>query len=394
MKRAIAAIEEELAERLQVFRAEGKLLEAQRLEQRTLYDLEMMQEIGFCSGIENYSRHISGRAAGSAPYTLMDYFPEDFLLLVDESHVTLPQVRGMYNGDRARKDSLVGYGFRLPSAYDNRPLNFTEFEERIGQAIFISATPGTYEAEHSEQTVEQLIRPTGLLDPEISVRPVEGQMDDLWSEINLRAERKERVLVTTLTKKMAEDLTDFLKRGGVRVQYLHSDVDTLERSEIIRDLRLGVYDVLVGINLLREGLDLPEVSLVAILDADKQGFLRSATSLIQTIGRAARHERGTVIMYADEVTDAMYAAISETERRRELQQRYNEEHHIVPRSIQKGIRQMPEVTRTVEPEIAVEPEDTAAMIEALTREMQRAAEELQFERAALLRDRIEELKGK
>ena len=392
MKRAITAIQDELQERLQFFRQEGKLLEAQRLEQRTMYDLEMMQEIGFCSGIENYSRHISGRAEGSAPYTLMDYFPEDFLLLVDESHVTLPQVRGMYNGDRARKDSLVGYGFRLPSAYDNRPLNFEEFEERINQAIFISATPGDYEAEHASQTVEQLIRPTGLLDPQVSVRPIEGQMDDLWSEINIRAERKERVLVTTLTKKMAEDLTDFLKRGGVRVQYLHSDVDTLERAEIIRDLRLGVYDVLVGINLLREGLDLPEVSLVAILDADKQGFLRSATSLIQTIGRAARHEQGTVIMYADEVTEAMYSAISETERRRELQQQYNEAHGIVPKGIQKVIHQTPEITHTVEPELP-EAEDVETMIETLTREMYRAAEDLQFERAALLRDRIEALKG-
>ncbi|MBO4954161.1 MAG: excinuclease ABC subunit UvrB [Clostridia bacterium] len=392
MKRAISAIQDELAERLQFFRQEGKLLEAQRLEQRTMYDLEMMQEIGFCSGIENYSRHISGRAEGSAPYTLMDYFPEDFLLLVDESHVTLPQVRGMYNGDRARKDSLVGYGFRLPSAYDNRPLNFEEFEERINQAIFISATPGDYEAEHASQTVEQLIRPTGLLDPQVSVRPIEGQMDDLWSEINIRAERKERVLVTTLTKKMAEDLTDFLKRGGVRVQYLHSDVDTLERAEIIRDLRLGVYDVLVGINLLREGLDLPEVSLVAILDADKQGFLRSATSLIQTIGRAARHEQGTVIMYADEVTEAMYSAISETERRRELQQQYNEAHGIVPKGIQKVIHQTPEITHTVEPELP-EAEDVETLIETLTREMYRAAEDLQFERAALLRDRIEALKG-
>ena len=392
MKRAISAIQDELAERLQFFRQEGKLLEAQRLEQRTMYDLEMMQEIGFCSGIENYSRHISGRAEGSAPYTLMDYFPEDFLLLVDESHVTLPQVRGMYNGDRARKDSLVGYGFRLPSAYDNRPLNFEEFEERINQAIFISATPGDYEAEHASQTVEQLIRPTGLLDPQVSVRPIEGQMDDLWSEINIRAERKERVLVTTLTKKMAEDLTDFLKRGGVRVQYLHSDVDTLERAEIIRDLRLGVYDVLVGINLLREGLDLPEVSLVAILDADKQGFLRSATSLIQTIGRAARHEQGTVIMYADEVTEAMYSAISETERRRELQQQYNEAHGIVPKGIQKVIHQTPEITHTVEPELP-EAEDVETLIETLTREMYRAAEDLQFECAALLRDRIEALKG-
>lgn len=392
MKRAIAAIQDELQERLQTFREEGKLLEAQRLEQRTMYDLEMMQEIGFCSGIENYSRHISGREEGSAPYTLMDYFPDDFLLLVDESHVTLPQVRGMYNGDRARKDSLVGYGFRLPSAYDNRPLNFEEFEERINQAIFISATPGDYEAEHASQTVEQLIRPTGLLDPQVSVRPIDGQMDDLWSEINLRAERKERVLVTTLTKKMAEDLTDFLKRGGVRVQYLHSDVDTLERAEIIRDLRLGVYDVLVGINLLREGLDLPEVSLVAILDADKQGFLRSATSLIQTIGRAARHEQGTVIMYADEVTEAMYAALTETERRRELQRQYNEAHGIVPKGIRKTIHQTPEVTHAVEPELP-EAEDVETLIETLTREMFRAAEDLQFERAALLRDRIEALKG-
>ncbi len=393
MKRAIAAIQEELGERLQIFRGEGKLLEAQRLEQRTMYDLEMMQEIGFCSGIENYSRHISGRAPGSAPYTLMDYFPDDFLLLVDESHVTLPQVRGMYNGDRARKDSLVGYGFRLPSAYDNRPLNFEEFESRINQAIFISATPGEYEAEHASQTVEQLIRPTGLLDPVISVRPVEGQMDDLWSEINIRAQRKERVLVTTLTKKMAEDLTDFLKRGGVRVQYLHSDVETLERAEILRDLRLGVYDVLVGINLLREGLDLPEVSLVAILDADKQGFLRSTTSLIQTIGRAARHEQGTVIMYADEVTDSMYAAIFETERRRELQQQYNEEHGIVPKGIKKTVHATPEVTHAVAPDLP-ETDDAEAMIETLTREMYRAAEDLQFERAALLRDRIEALKGK
>ncbi len=389
MDRAIQSIENELEERLRVLQDEDKLLEAQRLKQRTSYDLEMMREVGFCQGIENYSRHISGRAAGSAPFTLMDFFPKDFLLVVDEAHVTIPQVRGMYAGDRSRKDTLVEYGFRLPSAYDNRPLNFAEFEKRINQAIFVSATPGPYEREHSSQIVEQVIRPTGLIDPEVSVRPIKGQIDDLYGEIIKRVEREERVLVTTLTKRMAEDLTTYFEDMGVKVRYLHSDIDTLERMDIIRDLRLGVFDVLVGINLLREGLDLPEVSLVAILDADKEGFLRSETSLVQTIGRAARNAQGTVIMYADQVTDSMGRAISETNRRRKIQMDYNREHGIVPKTIIKSVRDVIEATTAIEEEPEVFTEDeTAVLIEQLKEEMRAAAAELDFERAAALRDRI------
>ena len=387
MQRAIKGIEVELEDRINYFKSQEKLLEAQRIEQRTNFDLEMLQEIGFCSGIENYSRHISGRKAGEAPYTLLDYFPKDFLLFVDESHVTLPQVRGMYNGDRARKDMLVSYGFRLPSAYDNRPLNFSEFEERLNQVVFVSATPSEYEIEHSEgRIVEQIIRPTGLLDPQIEVRPVENQIDDLIGEINKRTENKERVLVTTLTKKMAEDLSKYLGEVGIKVKYLHSDIDTLERLEIIRDLRLGVFDVLVGINLLREGLDIPEVSLVAILDADKPGFLRSERSLIQTIGRAARNVNGKVIMYGDEVTDAMEYAIKETNRRRKIQSEYNEKNNITPRSIVKEIRDVIEVTKAIKEEISEKIDQIP--IEKLRREMKKAAKELDFERAAYLRDEI------
>lgn len=387
MQRAIKGIEEELQDRINYFKSQDKLLEAQRIEQRTNFDLEMLQEIGFCSGIENYSRHISGRKAGEAPYTLLDYFPKDFLLFVDESHVTLPQVRGMYNGDRARKDMLVSYGFRLPSAYDNRPLNFGEFEERLNQVVFVSATPSEYEIEHSNgRIVEQIIRPTGLLDPQIEVRPVENQIDDLIGEINKRAENKERVLVTTLTKKMAEDLSKYLGEVGIKVKYLHSDIDTLERLEIIRDLRLGVFDVLVGINLLREGLDIPEVSLVAILDADKPGFLRSERSLIQTIGRAARNVNGKVIMYGDEVTDAMEYAIKETNRRRKIQSEYNEKNNITPKSIVKEIRDIIEVTKVIKEDISEKIDEIP--IEKLRREMKKAAKDLDFERAAYLRDEI------
>ena len=386
---AIASIKAELEERLKELRDNDRLLEAQRLEERTNYDIEMMREIGFCSGIENYSRHISGREPGSAPYTLMDYFPDDFLLVVDESHVTIPQVRAMYAGDRSRKESLVKYGFRLPSAFDNRPLNFAEFEERINQVIFVSATPAQYEYDNSQSTAEQLIRPTGLLDPEVSVRPIEGQIDDLLTEIFARADKKERVLVTTLTKKMAEDLTDYLRSMGVKVKYMHSDVETLERLEIVRDLRLGVFDVLVGINLLREGLDIPEVSLVAILDADKEGFLRSETSLIQTIGRTARNVNGQVIMYADRITDSMRRAIDETNRRREIQSAYNEEHGITPRTIVKAVGDVISTT--------TEADDTPEMnvyqvITKLESEMRIAAEELRFEDAARIRDRIKRLK--
>ena len=344
MQVALAQIEKELQERLEYFRSNGKLLEAQRIEQRTHYDMEMLQEIGFCTGIENYSRILSGREPGSAPFTLLDYFPKDFLLFVDESHVTLPQVRGMYAGDHARKKSLVDFGFRLPSAYDNRPLNFDEFYERINQAVFVSATPGDLELEKSKVVAEQIIRPTGLLDPEISVRPTEGQLDDLVSEINVRTAKKQRTLVTTLTKKMAEDLTAYLDTMGIKVRYMHHDIDTVERMEIVRDLRLGNFDVLVGINLLREGLDIPEVSLVAVLDADKEGFLRSTRSLIQIIGRAARNSEGTVIMYADSVTDSMRVAITETNRRREIQQKYNEEHGIVPKTIVKKVSEVLEIS--------------------------------------------------
>ncbi|MBP2025409.1 excinuclease ABC subunit UvrB [Peptoniphilus stercorisuis] len=401
VKRAIVTIEEELEERLKILRDQEKLLEAQRLEQRTRYDLEMLNEIGFCSGIENYSRHLSQREEGSRPYTLIDYFPEDFLTIIDESHATLPQIRGMYNGDRARKQTLVDYGFRLPSALDNRPLKFDEFESMMNQSIYVSATPGPYEKEHEENKVEQIIRPTGLLDPKIDVRKTENQIDDLISEINKTTEKGERTLVTTLTKKMAEDLTKHFKSLGLKVTYMHSDVDTIERMEIIRDLRLGVYDVLVGINLLREGLDLPEVSLVAILDADKEGFLRSETSLIQTSGRAARNVEGHVIMYADKITRSMKVTIDETERRREIQNQYNIENNITPKSITKGVRDVIEATIAAEDskeykiDIQVEEfsdDEILAMIDALKTEMYKSAESLDFERAAEIRDKINELK--
>ena len=394
MEVAVTKIEEELEERLAELNAEGKVLEAYRLEQRTRYDIEMLREVGFCSGIENYSRIISGREPGTPPYTLMDFFPDDFLLVIDESHVTVPQIGAMYNGDRSRKNSLVEYGFRLPCAYDNRPLKFEEFEEKVNQVIYVSATPAAYEKNHSTNVVEQIIRPTGLVDPQIDVRPVTGQIDDLIGEITNRVEKKERVLVTTLTKRMAERLTDYLKELDYKVQYLHSEVHTMERSEIIQKLRLGEIDVLVGINLLREGLDLPEVSLVAILDADKEGFLRSETSLIQTIGRAARNVNGTVIMYADEITDSMKRAISETNRRRGIQQAYNEEHNITPTSIQKAVYDSIKTT-LVAPDAEKKPADKKASkktIEALTKEMFAAAKALQFEKAAALRDEIQRLK--
>ena len=395
MDRAVQEIEQELDERVKWFEAHGKLVEAQRIAQRTRYDIEMMQEIGFCSGIENYSRVISGRAAGSAPFTLLDYFPKDFLLIVDESHVTLPQVRAMYHGDYARKKSLIDNGFRLPSALDNRPLNFEEFNDRINQVIYVSATPGDYERERSGQIVEQVIRPTGLLDPIVEVRPVEGQIDDLLGEIHAVTAKKERVLVTTLTKKMAEDLTDYLENAGVRVRYLHHDVKTIERMELIRDLRLGLYDVLVGINLLREGLDLPEVSLVAILDADKEGFLRSETSLIQTIGRAARNAEGRVVMYADTITNSMHRAIDETARRREKQMAFNEAHGIVPKTIQKNVHEIIEISsesKTPGKKRMSKTERTAE-IARLTRQMKEAAKLLEFELAAELRDQIKALES-
>ena len=396
MDRAIAEIERELDERVKWFEEHGKLVEAQRIAQRTRYDIEMMQELGFCSGIENYSRVISGRAPGSAPYTLLDYFPKDFLLIVDESHVTLPQVRAMFHGDLARKNSLIDNGFRLPSARDNRPLNFEEFNERIHQVIYVSATPGDYERERSGQIVEHVIRPTGLLDPRIDVRPVNGQIDDLIGEINDRAARRERVLVTTLTKKMAEDLTDYLESAGIKVRYMHHDVKTIERMEIIRDLRLGLYDVLVGINLLREGLDLPEVSLVAILDADKEGFLRSETSLIQTIGRAARNANGQVIMYADTITPSMRRAIDETERRRKLQEDFNRAHGIVPRTIVKNVHDVIEISsegggKTPRTGKRLTKAERTAEIARLTRQMKEAAKLLEFELAAELRDQIRAL---
>ena len=396
MEKAIGTIEIELEQRIKEFKEEGKLIEAQRIEQRTNFDIEMMRETGFCQGIENYSRHISGRKPGSAPYTLMDYFPKDFLLLIDESHVTIPQVRAMYNGDRARKESLVNYGFRLPSAYDNRPLKFEEWEERINQVIFVSATPADYEKAHSQNTVEQIIRPTGLLDPKIEVRPSENQVDDLIGRINETVEKGERVLVTTLTKKMAEDLTAYLKELNIKVTYMHSDIDTLERLKILKELRMGKYDVLVGINLLREGLDLPEVSLVAILDADKEGFLRSERSLIQTIGRAARNSEGKVIMYADELTDSMEKAIKETNRRRKIQMAYNEEHGIIPQTIHKAIRD--DIKATIVEEATEkynieEGKTIEEVIEELTMQMLKHAENMEFEQAAEIRDKIKELEN-
>lgn len=403
MVKAIERIELELEEQLKIMRENDKLLEAQRLEQRTRYDLEMMREMGFCSGIENYSRHLSLREAGETPYTLLDYFPDDFIIVADESHVTLPQIRGMYNGDQARKKVLVEHGFRLPSALDNRPLMFEEFEKHVNQAIYVSATPGPYEIEHTPKMVEQIIRPTGLLDPIIEVRPIEGQIDDLLDEITERTKRDERVLVTTLTKKMSEDLTDYLKEAGVKVNYLHSEIKTLERIEIIRELRLGTYDVLVGINLLREGLDIPEVSLVTILDADKEGFLRSERALIQTIGRAARNSEGRVIMYADKYTDSMNKAIEETERRRAIQMAYNEEHNITPKTIQKGIRDVIRATQTSEETLSfmdkvtegkkLTKEEKVTLLASLEKEMKDSAKALDFERAAELRDTILELKA-
>lgn len=400
---SIKSIEAELAQRLEVLRADGKLLEAQRLEQRTTHDIEMLREIGYCSGIENYSRHMDGRKPGEAPYTLLDFFPDDFLIVVDESHVTMPQVRGMYNGDRSRKQMLVDYGFRLPSALDNRPLKLAEFEERVDQIIYMSATPGVYEQERTDTVVQQIIRPTGLLDPEVEVRPIMGQMDDLVAEIDKRTKRDERVFVTTLTKKMAEDLTDYFKEMSIKVKYLHSDIKTLERTQIVRDLRLGKFDVLVGINLLREGIDVPEVSLVAILDADKEGFLRNERSLIQTIGRAARNEKGHVIMYADTITDSMQAAMDETARRRAIQMQYNAEHGIVPKTVKKAIRDV--ITMTTKPKESTKalndkldfdelskPEQRE-MIARLEEQMKTAAKNLDFEDAAALRDTVMELKA-
>ncbi|WP_018758709.1 excinuclease ABC subunit UvrB [Paenibacillus terrigena] len=401
MKRALVDIERELEERLEVLRSNGKLLEAQRLEQRTRYDIEMMQEVGFCSGIENYSGPLTFREPGATPYTLMDYFPDDFLIVIDESHVTLPQIRAMYNGDRARKTVLVEHGFRLPSALDNRPLQFEEFEQKVGQCVYVSATPGPYELELCPEMVQQIIRPTGLLDPIIEVRPTKGQIDDLIGEIRDRIAKDERVLVTTLTKKMSEDLTDYFKEIGIKVRYLHSDIKTLERMSILRDLRLGTFHVLIGINLLREGLDLPEVSLVAILDADKEGFLRSERSLIQTIGRAARNSEGRVLMYADKMTDSMNKAISETERRRTIQIAYNEKHGITPQTIQKKVREVIEATKVAEQKAdyltgagaKMSKKDRGSMIERLEAEMKEAAKNLQFERAAELRDALMELKS-
>ncbi len=394
MEKAITQIYSEMEEQVKVFQSEGKLIEAQRIKQRTEYDIEMLRETGFCKGIENYSAIMSGRKPGEPPFTLLDYFPDDFILFVDESHVTLPQVRGMYGGDRSRKDSLINFGFRLPSAYDNRPLTFDEFYNKIGQKIFVSATPGEFERQKSVQIAEQVIRPTGLLDPEISVRPTDGQIDDLISEINMRIENGERVLVTTLTKKMAEDLTDYIENLGIRVRYMHYDVDTIERMKIIRDLRLGEFDVLVGINLLREGLDIPEVSLVAILDADKEGFLRSETSLIQTIGRAARNANGKVIMYGDVVTNSMERAIKETMRRREKQEKYNKEHGIVPKTIKKDVRDILEISssKNEKSHKRMSRAEKEQMIKQLTAEMKAAAKILEFEHAAYLRDRINKLR--
>ena len=408
---ALGEIWREMEERVEYFKSENKLIEAQRIEERVKYDIEMLREVGFCSGVENYSRILTGREPGATPYTLLNYFPDDYLLFIDESHVTVPQVRGMSGGDTARKKNLIDFGFRLPSAYDNRPLYFEEFEERMGQTVFVSATPGDYENEHSDHTVEQIIRPTGLLDPIIHVRPIEGQVDDLMGEIKTRTDKGERVLVTTLTKKMAEDLTDYLDGNGIRVRYLHHDVDTMERMQIIRDLRLGVFDVLVGINLLREGLDLPEVSLVAILDADKEGFLRAERSLIQTIGRAARNENGTVIMYADKITRSMEVAINETARRRAIQDAYNKAHGITPKTVIKDVRDVIEIGASEEdtrhkrkgtgiegaedksPKRKMSAKDREALIEKLTREMKQAARELEFEKAAFLRDEIARIKS-
>ena len=400
MMRATENILAEMKEQVTFFKSEDKLLEAQRIAERTNFDVEMMRETGFCSGIENYSRHLVGSAPGQPPCTLLDYFPDDFLIIVDESHITLPQVRGMYFGDRSRKKTLVDYGFRLPSALDNRPLNFEEFETHINQMMFVSSTPSTYEADHELLRAEQIIRPTGLLDPEISVRPVEGQIDDLVGEINKEVEKHNKILITTLTKRMAEDLTDYIREAGIRVKYLHSDIDTLERAEIIRDMRLDVFDVLVGINLLREGLDIPEITLVAILDADKEGFLRSETSLIQTIGRAARNAEGHVIMYADSITDSMRAAIDETNRRREIQQKYNEEHGITPQTIKKAVRDLIAISKAAsagEEEFRKDPESMDArelekLAKELTKKMRQAAAELNFEEAAKLRDRMKEVK--
>ncbi|MCF6096988.1 excinuclease ABC subunit UvrB [Thermovorax subterraneus] len=402
LEAAIKSIQQELEERVAELKAKGKLLEAARLEQRTNYDIEMLRETGYCKGIENYSRHLTGRKPGEPPFTLLDYFPEDYLIIIDESHVTIPQLRAMYAGDRSRKEALVEHGFRLPSAFDNRPLTFEEFEERINQVIFLSATPGPYELEKSSQVVEQIIRPTGLLDPEVEVRPTKGQIDDLIGEIRKRAEKDQRVLVTTLTKKMAEDLCDYLRESGIKVKYLHSEINTLERLEILRDLRLGKFDCLVGVNLLREGLDLPEVSLVAILDADKEGFLRSETSLIQTIGRAARNAEGRVIMYADTITESMARAISETNRRRQIQMEYNKKHGIVPTTVKKGIRELIEATKEVDKKEDFLPDkdlakmtkkELKAYVEKLEKEMKQAARNLEFEKAAQLRDIILEIKA-
>lgn len=400
MEAAIANIEKELEERIQYFKSEDKLLEAQRISERTNFDIEMMRETGFCSGIENYSRHLAGLEPGATPHTLLDYFPDDFLIIVDESHMTIPQVRGMYAGDQSRKTTLVDYGFRLPSAKDNRPLNFQEFESKIDQMLFVSATPNVYEAEHELLRTEQIIRPTGLLDPEISVRPVKGQIDDLISEVNRETSQGHKVLITTLTKRMAEDLTDYMREAGIRVKYLHSDIDTLERTEIVRDLRMNVFDVLVGINLLREGLDIPEITLVAILDADKEGFLRSETSLIQTIGRAARNSEGHVIMYADTMTDSMKRAIDETNRRRQLQQAYNEEHGITPQTIKKAVRDLIAVSKAIaetEDQLMKDPEsmsrkELTKLIGKIEKQMRAAAADLNFEQAAELRDKLIELK--
>lgn len=400
MERAIGQIEEELGHQIRFFKGEDKLLEAQRISERTNFDIEMLRETGFCSGIENYSRHLTGLAEGELPHTLLDYFPDDFLMIIDESHKTIPQIGGMYHGDQSRKTTLVDYGFRLPSAKDNRPLNFEEFESKISQVMFVSATPGAYEEEHELLRAEQVIRPTGLLDPEVEVRPVEGQIDDLIGEVNKEVAKKNKILITTLTKRMAEDLTDYMKELGIRVRYLHSDIDTLERTEIIRDMRLDVFDVLVGINLLREGLDIPEITLVAILDADKEGFLRSETSLIQTIGRAARNADGRVIMYADTITDSMRAAIDETRRRRELQMRYNEEHGITPQTIRKAVRDLISISKKVAKQEEVLEKDPESMsreeleklIKDLQRQMKKAAADLDFETAAKLRDNMIELK--